>query len=91
MLYIYRSKSAGSAGSADQPEPISSEFPMARGNPLVAAKEKGNKLANKAKDKGKLMKPKAKKQTTKERRTMCHLKALQWAQEAKKLILAALQ
>jgi hypothetical protein len=25
---------------------------MARGNPLVAAKEKGNKLANKAKDKG---------------------------------------
>jgi hypothetical protein len=29
---------------------------MARGNPLVAAKEKGNKLANKAKDKGKLMK-----------------------------------
>jgi len=58
-----RSKSAGSAGSTDQPEPISSEFPMARGNPLVAAKEKGNKLANKAKDKGKLMKPKAKKQT----------------------------
>ncbi|PUZ61415.1 hypothetical protein GQ55_4G274400 [Panicum hallii var. hallii] len=58
-----RSKSAGSAGSTDQPEPISSEFPMVRGNPLVAAKEKGNKLANKAKDKGKLMKPKAKKQT----------------------------
>ena len=63
MLYIYRSKSAGSAGSTDQPEPISSEFPMARGNPLVAAKEKGNKLANKAKEKGKLLKPKAKKQT----------------------------
>ena len=36
---------------------------MARGNPLVAAKEKGNKLANKAKDKGKIMEPKAKKQT----------------------------
>jgi uncharacterized protein YxeA len=36
---------------------------MARENPLVAAKEKGNKLTNKAKDKGKLMKPKAKKQT----------------------------
>ncbi|PUZ58366.1 hypothetical protein GQ55_5G504100 [Panicum hallii var. hallii] len=55
--------SAGSAGSTDQSEPISSEFPMTGGNPLVAAKEKGKKLANKAKDKGKLMKPKAKKQT----------------------------
>jgi hypothetical protein len=65
---------------------------MSRGNPLVKAKEKGNKLANKAKDKGKLMKPKPRsKLKTKERRTMCHLKALQWPQEAKKLILAALQ
>jgi hypothetical protein len=39
---IYRFKSAG---STNQPEPISIEFPMSRGsNPLVATKAKGKKL-----------------------------------------------
>jgi hypothetical protein len=58
---MYRCKSAG---STNQPEPISIEFPMSRGsNPQVATKAKGKNPAKQAKEKGKLLKPKAKKQT----------------------------
>ena len=58
---MYRCKSAG---RRNQPESISTKFPMFRGsNPLVATKAKGMKLAKQTKEKRKVLKPKAKKQT----------------------------
>jgi hypothetical protein len=66
---------------------------MARGNPLVSAKEKGNKLANNAKDKGKLMKPKANKQTKDKgkKNDVSFESPTMGTRSKKKLILAALQ
>ena len=48
---MYRCKSAG---RRNQPESISTKFPMFRGsNPLVATKAKGMKLAKQTKEKRK--------------------------------------
>jgi len=80
---MYRCKSGG---STNQPEPISIEFPKSSGsNQLFPTKGKGKKQAKKVKDKGNLQKTEAKKQTKeKQKKMMCCLIALQWAQESKK-------
>ena len=87
---MYRCKSRG---STNQLEPIGIEFPsLAAQINFFQPKEKGRSKLNRIKTKETSRSPKLRsKLKRRKRKMMCCLIALQWAQEAKKLILAALQ